>query len=141
MEKKDNFKVAIYIRYKFENNDISFEKETFLREYCKKNNYEIVKVYRDVEPMYEYYSNSISKIFSEEKPQYRKLVILDIEELSNRAATQHALYEVLRDRDVSICSIKDGIIGTDAIFNVSLKKKLNNKIRISDKIILEDSPF
>jgi len=34
-------------------------------------------------------------------------VILDIEELSNMVNTQHALYEVLRDRDVSICSIKD----------------------------------
>jgi hypothetical protein len=125
--------VAIYIRYNIEKGDDWFKKELFLRDYCKKQGYEVVEVFRDDDEFYEgfldweYYSKTMLHILDDRSRKYKRLIAIEVKEFSKINEMLHAFYEVVLDNGVTIETIKDGVLGEDMLFGVTIHENVMNK--------------
>lgn len=117
-----NTRVALFIRD--DNNTILSGKlkETILKEYCNKNNYEVETIINYVgEPLgdgnvtigaLELIQNSLSK--------YEKLIIYDMKEIADYKSNLFAILKILTDYELIIESVCDGTYGKEVHFDITM---------------------
>lgn len=146
--------VALYIMYEESNFDELKKKEDILIKYCENNNYNIVKKYFSNDGYTGiYFSNTMRNLLKEKKSprNYDILVTCDINDLCMTMRKVVAIAEVLKDEDVEIETINQGVLDEDMLMdvcyftNVFGKKELYEpRIIYDDKgnvIDKEEAPF
>ena len=135
--------VAIYIKYDDELGEDWVRKEKFLNQYCEERGYKVIETFRDIEPKCEYFSGKILDILCKKEYNYRKLIAIDTEELSKYDSHIFGLFLILLDKDTRIETVKDGILGEDLIFGLSINRNVMQKEELekAQSISFQDSPF
>lgn len=135
--------VAIYVRYDVDNSDEWERKEKLLKEYCEKQNYNVIEVFREVEGTFDYYSDVISSIMRNRYCDYRRLIAFDMHEFAWTDEQIMAFYEVMTDYTVAVETIKDGVLGTDVLFGVTIHNNVMKKevLQKAQAINFDRNPF
>ena len=107
---------------------IVYIQEEKLKDYCSKKGYTVIKIYRDIETLCLYYSNTVLDIiFDSTVLEYDKLIISDIYQISEMEGKMVAFFELLNDRRIAIESLNDGIIGEDLLFGLTMHQNVKQK--------------
>lgn len=140
---KRSLDVAIYIRYDVDASENWLKKELFLNEYCKKKGYNVVQTFRDVEMQCEYYSNTVLDIMCTKELEFNRLIALDVNEFAEGKFQISSLHCILLDKDVRIETVKDGLLGEDLLFGVTIHKNVTNneELKKLQSINFEERPF
>lgn len=140
--------VALYIKYEEGDLDDMKKKEEILTKYCQEKNYDIVKKYFDIlEGTCHYFTNNMRNLLRNiGSRNYELFITCDFEELSESITQLMAIYEVLKDEDITIETLNQGVIGKDMLLcgdyflNVLDKEELNRpRIEYNDDGILIDT--
>lgn len=148
-KKVERIPVAIYIRCNVEKGEDSFRKERFLRDYCEKKGYDIIEVFRDTDVLYEEdldweeYSTTMRDIIASRYCKYQRIIALEVGEFSQVGEMLCGFYEVLLDRKILIETVKDGILGADILFGVTVHSNVMNKVELekAQSISFSEEPF
>lgn len=147
MTKKENkyqTPVAIYVRYDIENTDNWHSAEELIQDYCNKNDYKVIKVYRDTEPRCFFYSWIILDIINNRSNinyDYHKLIVFDIYDISEYESKIFAFNEFLADFEIELESVRDGIVDKDLLFGISMHKNVRGKEELKKPPTLNNNPF
>lgn len=136
MEKKINKKAAIYIRVssKIQQENLSLDMQLYkCKEYCKKNDLEIVKTYCDVESggnddREEF--NKLLSIIPEKKFDF--VVVYEISRISRKMSTGAKFFEELERYQIGFISLKENITNR-MLLNIYLSIADNYRIEASER--------
>jgi len=140
-EVKNKYKVAIYIKYEEGNLNQMKIKEEILNEYCKKNNYDIVKKFFDNEENdFQYFSNTMKALLKDVNGNsYYSLIACDVDDFSYDLEKLICIYKILDDEDILIETINQGQIGNDMLLGGHCFLNVLNKKEFVDKKIIYKS--
>lgn len=127
---KNDYGVAIYVRYNNRNLDELKKKEEILMSFCKQNNYNVVKKYFDGSgDCDQYFSNTMRNLLRNvDKEKIYSFITCDVFELCDDINKIIALYTVLDDEDIFFETLNQGVIGEDFLLSGSYDcNVLNNK--------------
>jgi len=138
MKKKNKTLVALYVRYGLGDVVKSREQEIELRKYCQKKGYRVINIYRDIENLQLYYSDSILSIIVDSICiQYDKLLIVDISQIAKREGQIAAFYELLNNKGIILETLHEGIVGKDILLETTIRKNVRQK----SKLQIENNDF
>lgn len=142
-ETKEKLPVAIYIRYDVEDHNDWNLKEKLLNEYCEKKGYQITEVFRDIEENTCYYSEMIFRIIRYGRyEKSRKLIIVDLEDISLSLEKQAIFYGLLADYEIGLETLNDGVIGEDLLYGLTVHRNARSKEELIERIFSPDyDPF
>lgn len=139
--KVNPMKVAIYIRYDIKDTDNWERQEKMVRDYCEKEGYKVIKIFRDIEEHSTYYSNIILDIIANcYKDEYMKIIMYDMYEISEYENKIYSLYNLLADHDIIVETIKNGVLGEDLLFGITMHENVRDKAKLNNPPII-DTPF
>ncbi len=135
-------KVAVYTVYHFDEIEYGIETENKIREYCQKNNYEIVKYYRgsffhNTEIGYD---NKLQKLFldrfkmdcNKDKERFDKVIIYRLSDVNFDLYKQFAFWQILDELGVDLITLKEGKIGEDFVFMINSRTNSKNNVELKD---------
>lgn len=146
-------KVILFTIYDEGNIDDSYLKEENLKKYCEDKDYEVIKIFRVGAS---YITQSFSEVvykflkmtyeyrkldFELFGPNFAKIVCYDLEEFCSRSEEIITLATIVKDNDIKLETIMQGIIGKNLTYTTMINEDVKNEIKENEEFVVEDAPF